>query len=160
MVHVNVSALVSVVGAAVDGHVREHLVDRGFEGLHLRHGYVFQRLLTGPQSISDLGRSLEVTQQAMSQTVGELQRRGYVESAPDPSDARRKLVRLSSRGRAAVAAAREARAEVESRLVARVEAVDLQAARRVIEELADVLHIGDALATREVPVPDGLVGGH
>ena len=109
MDEVDLPSLISLAAGAIERHVREHLLASGFDGLRTRHGYVFQRLMTGPQSISDLGRSLNVTQQAMSKTVRELTDLGYVETISDTSDARRKLVQLTARGHDSITAARDVR---------------------------------------------------
>ena len=44
-------------------------------------------------TIGALAERLEVTQQAASKSVADLERRGYVERTPDPDDARARLRR-------------------------------------------------------------------
>lgn len=45
-----------------------------------------------------LAERLEVTKQAAGQLVSELERKGYLERIPDPTDGRAKLVRITERG--------------------------------------------------------------
>jgi DNA-binding MarR family transcriptional regulator len=52
--------------------------------------------------LTDLAGRLGVTKQAAGQLVDELVEMGMLERAPDPADARAKLVRFSKRGRAAL----------------------------------------------------------
>jgi DNA-binding MarR family transcriptional regulator len=85
---------------------------RGFTGLRPAHGFAFARLAPDGASIAELGEHLGVSKQAASQLVDELARRGFVQAAPHPRDARAKLITLTELGwactRAADAAARDA----------------------------------------------------
>jgi DNA-binding MarR family transcriptional regulator len=51
-----------------------------------------------PATASELGRRLSISKQAAGKTVDRLESLGYVERADDPSDGRRKLLRLTPRG--------------------------------------------------------------
>ena len=53
------------------------------------------------------------TKQAITQTVGVLVERGYVERTPDPADGRAKVVTLTERGREAAKASLEIADEVD-----------------------------------------------
>src|SRR5919201_5857507 len=99
-------------GWALTDEVTRRITARGFAGLRFSHGFLVQRLVEGEQPIAALAQALEVTQQAVSKTVAELEGLGYVQRRPDPRDARVRLVSLTDRGRAAVEAAREERAAV------------------------------------------------
>ena len=81
---------------------RGRLTARGFTGLRFSHGFLVQRLIDAEQPIAALAQALDVTQQAVSKTVSELEGLGYVRRRPDPRDARVRLVSLTDRGRAAV----------------------------------------------------------
>lgn len=52
--------------------------------------------------LTDLAARLEVSKQAAGQLIDELVEMGFVERAPDPTDARAKLVKLSAAGRAGI----------------------------------------------------------
>ena len=68
--------------------------------------------------LTDLATRLGVTKQAAAQLVDELVEMGLLERAPDPGDARAKLVRFTKRGKAAIfdglAVLKELEAEIES----------------------------------------------
>jgi DNA-binding MarR family transcriptional regulator len=53
--------------------------------------------------VVELARKLEISKQAVSQTLAEMAEAGVVELTPDPSDGRAKLVRLTNAGAASIA---------------------------------------------------------
>ena len=89
-------------GWALTDEVTRRLAARGFTGLRFSHGFLVQRLIAAEQPIAAIAQALDVTQQAVSKTVSELEGLGYVRRRPDPRDARVRLVSLTDRGRAAV----------------------------------------------------------
>jgi len=140
-------------GQAVADAVRARLEARGFAGLRVSHGFLVQRLLEEEQAIAALAAALGVTQQAVSKTVTELERLGYVRRRPAPSDARVRLVALTDRGREAVATAREERAAVEAELRERLGPRRVAAATRVLREVLEVHGAAAAVRTRRVRPP-------
>jgi DNA-binding MarR family transcriptional regulator len=150
---IDLPALISLAAGATDARVREALDAAGLTGLRTRHGYVFQRLLVGPHSVTDLARALQVTQQAMSKTVAELHAHGYIDIEPDVADARRRVVSLGARGRAAVTEARSARGEIATAVGERVGPEALAVATTVIETLLAELGVEELVRARAVPDP-------
>jgi DNA-binding MarR family transcriptional regulator len=140
-------------GQAIAEVVRRRIEARGFAGLRFAHGFLVQRLVEDEQSIAALAAVLDVTQQAISKTVAELERLGYVRRRPDPRDARVRLVALTDRGRAAVAAAREERAAVEAELRDALGPRRVAAATRVLREALDLHGGAAAVRTRRVRPP-------
>ena len=65
-----------------------------------------------------LAQRAGVTKQAMSQLVRLMERQGYLEQVPDPTDTRAKVVRMTERGEAVKIACVEVREEL-NRKVAR-----------------------------------------
>src|SRR5215510_5415821 len=88
----------------------------GFDDLGRSDGFVFRALAVAPMTVSDLAGRLAVTKQGAAQIIEDMERRGYVERHPDPADRRARLVSLSARGRAALAAARRFHHGYEQRL--------------------------------------------
>jgi len=62
------------------------------------HGFVLQALGPHGVSSSELARRLGVTKQGAAKHVHMLERLGYVEVTPDPTDARSRLIRPTPRG--------------------------------------------------------------
>lgn len=91
-----------------------HLHERGFDDLTLAQLRLAARLDDGGSRITTLAAAAQVTKQTAGFLVDQLQRAGYVQRRPDPTDARARLVVLHERGRAVRRAAREMEAELET----------------------------------------------
>jgi DNA-binding MarR family transcriptional regulator len=68
------------------------------------HSAVFAQIKLEGSRLTDLARGANITPQAMGELVDELEELGYVERRPDPTDRRAKLIMLTDRGRACIAA--------------------------------------------------------
>jgi DNA-binding MarR family transcriptional regulator len=77
-------------------------------------GNVLQFLDDAGTRVSVLAERAQITKQSMAELVLHLERHGYVERVPDPTDGRAKLVRATERGREVYAIAREFVAELEA----------------------------------------------
>lgn len=111
------------------------LAAEGHPDLRPAHGFAMQAIGLQGATASEIGRRLGVSKQAAGKTVDRLLTLGYAERADDPTDARRKLVRLTPRGHEALARSAaifdELRAEWSAALGAdRVR--DLEAALRTV----------------------------
>jgi DNA-binding MarR family transcriptional regulator len=122
-------------GYALNDEVQRRLYAAGFEGLRFSHGFLIQHLVVGGRPVGELAELMGVTQQAVSKTVGELERLGYVERRTSGSDARVRLVALTERGRAALETAREQRAELMDELRAQLGGQRLDAATTLLREV-------------------------
>jgi DNA-binding MarR family transcriptional regulator len=136
-------------GMAANCAVRARLDKKGFVALRDSHGFIIQHLLREPQSISELAAQLGVTQQAVSKSVAELSRNGYVQNVPS-SDARVRKLRLSARGRSAVRASRACRKELEAELAARAGAARFEQAKQVLLIALDRLDALEPIRHRKV----------
>jgi DNA-binding MarR family transcriptional regulator len=96
--------------------LRADLAERGFDDLGRSDGYVFRALDVAAMTTSDLAERLRISKQGAAQIVADMHARGYVERHPDPDDRRAQRLGLSSRGQAALAAAREFHEGYERRL--------------------------------------------
>lgn len=140
------------VGMAADESVLRGLRAAGFAGLRPSHGYLVQRLLAGPSSISELARGLGVTQQAVSKSAAELARGGYLTDA-ESDDKRVRRVQLSERGWACVEASRGLRGAIEAGLREAVGERALEQAHRVLSEALTRLGGAEAVQRRRVRPP-------
>ena len=106
--------------------LRATTAEHGFTDQGRSDGFVLRSLGHAPMTISALAERLEITKQGASQLADDMERRGYVERRPDPSDARVRLLHLTDRGNAALKAARKYHQAYERRLRARLgdQAVD------------------------------------
>jgi DNA-binding MarR family transcriptional regulator len=113
----DVVLLLQACNAAFNDRVLGDVRRAAGDDVRFNDGYVFQHLVPGPVSVTELARRLGVSQQAASQQVADLQTRGLVVRRADPDDARARLVELSDRGRRAVEAGRRSREAVNDELV-------------------------------------------
>lgn len=69
---------------------------------------------------TELARRVDVSKQAVGQTLAEMARRGYVEYVADPADGRASLVRLTDAGREGMATGLEVLRRLETAVAGRV----------------------------------------
>ena len=83
--------------------LHRELAARGHPDMRPAHGFAMQAIGLAGTTSTDLGRRLGVSKQAAGKTVDRLAELGYAERWADPVDGRRKLVRLTPHGQAALA---------------------------------------------------------
>ncbi len=107
----HVGVLFFVAHRAMEQRVLDH-VRRAGHDVTVAQSRVAARI--GPEGtrLTELAEAAQVTKQTAGFLVDQLEKAGYVERVPDPSDARARLVRMAPRGREVVALAREVEAEV------------------------------------------------
>ncbi|MEU8415182.1 MarR family transcriptional regulator [Amycolatopsis japonica] len=74
------------------------LAEQGHPDARPAYGFAMQAIGREGATASEIGRRLGVSKQAAGKTVDRLEQLGYVARVDDPADARRKVVRLTSRG--------------------------------------------------------------
>jgi DNA-binding MarR family transcriptional regulator len=115
--------------------LHERFAERGHPEVRAPHGNVLQYLDDDGTRVSVLAERAQVTKQAMAELVAHLERHGYVERAPDPSDRRAKLVRATPRGAEVYAIAREFIAELEAEWTRRLGTTKMRRLRALLEDL-------------------------
>lgn len=75
------------------------LHEAGYRDIRSAHSRVFEHLPARGERVTRMADAAQMTQQSMTELVEYLERLGYVERSPDPSDGRAKLVRLTRSGR-------------------------------------------------------------
>ena len=78
------------------------LARRGHPDLRPAHGFAMQAIGLAGATATETGRRLGISKQAAGKTIDRLEELGYASRAEDLSDRRRKLVRLTPRGIAAL----------------------------------------------------------
>ena len=79
------------------------LARRGHPDLRPAHGFALQAIGLRGATATEAGRRLGISKQAAGKTIDRLSELGYVRKAGDDQDRRRKLVRITPRGREALA---------------------------------------------------------
>ncbi len=126
--------------------------------LRYSHGFLFQQLVDGPRPVGEVAANLGVTSQAVSKSAGELERLGYVERAPDRTDARVRRIGLTARGLAAVQAARDIRAAINAELSQALGQRTVRSAARALLAALDARGAMSEVGGRRLRPAQGLSG--
>jgi DNA-binding MarR family transcriptional regulator len=105
--------LLGEVRTALIDDVRHRVDAAAYGDLRTNHDCVFRHLDPHGTRLRELATQSQIAPQSVIWHVDELQRLGYVERVPDPSDRRAKLIRPTEHGLAYMAAARDALADIE-----------------------------------------------
>ena len=90
------------------------LAEAGLEGVRPPHTHVSAYIKAEGSRLTDLARDARMTVPAMLELVDDLERLGYAERRPDPSDRRAKLVTLTEQGWTAMRLAQGIIADLEA----------------------------------------------
>jgi DNA-binding MarR family transcriptional regulator len=115
--------------------LHRRFAERGHPEIRPPHGNVMQFLDDDGTRVIVLAERAEMTKQSMAELVAHLERLGYVERVPDPSDRRAKLVRATPRGKQLYTIAREVVAEIEAEWTRRLGKAKMRQLRELLEEL-------------------------
>jgi DNA-binding MarR family transcriptional regulator len=152
-VDLDISLASLFAGWALADELQRRLAADGLDDLRFADGLLFQHLVGGPVTIGALAARLEVSQQAVSKSVADLERRGYVARSADPDDARARLVALTARGEAAIAGGRRHRAALSAELAERLGPRRVEGARRLLLDVVGELGADTAVRGRRVRPP-------
>jgi DNA-binding MarR family transcriptional regulator len=122
-----------------NARIAERFEARGHQEVRPPHGNVFQFLDVEGTRVSVLAERAQITKQSMAELVSHLERHGYVERVPDPTDKRAKLVRPTARGREIYEIAREVIAELEAEWTRILGRTRMRTLRGILEELNEGL---------------------
>ena len=129
--------LLMEVKAAAVKKLFARLRERGFEHVREGHGCVFGFIdLENGSRLTDLAERAGLTKQAVGEAVAELERLGYAERLPDPSDRRAKIIKLTPRGVEACLTGRSLFAEIEREWAEQVGEELVTALREAAERIA------------------------
>jgi DNA-binding MarR family transcriptional regulator len=110
----NTGLLLYIPYRAMEARVFKAMAAAGYDDFTPAQARVFQRIAPGGSRLTDLAEQASITKQSAGFLVDQLERAGYVERIPDPSDARARLVRITERGRQTLPLAATVVAEVET----------------------------------------------
>lgn len=109
------SLLMHIVARYAEVRIFQTVSGTGFADVTIAQSRLLMGIDEDGTRLSVLAERANVAKQTATALVDKLERSGYVERVPDPTDGRARLVRLTSRARAAlpVARAEEERIEAE-----------------------------------------------
>jgi DNA-binding MarR family transcriptional regulator len=109
-----IAALLNEVKVAAVRKLFARLREEGFEHVREGHGCVFGFIdIDHGSRLTELAERAGLTKQAVGEAATELERLGYVERVPDPSDKRAKIIKLTPSGVEACLTGRRIFAEIE-----------------------------------------------
>lgn len=135
----HLGALLRDPALAINELVSQRLVGRGFDDFRPAHGTIGMHIADRGSRVTELARRAQLSKPTVVYLVNDLERLGYVERVPDPSDGRAKLVRLTARGVRAQEEARAVVAEVEQDWSRLLGARDFALLRGLLQRLHEAL---------------------
>jgi DNA-binding MarR family transcriptional regulator len=99
------------------------------------HGCVFGNVDPEGSRLTDIAERARMTKQSVGEAATDLERRGYLERIPDPTDGRVKIIRLTDRGREAQRVGRRQIDEIERDWAERYGEADIDALRDALEAI-------------------------
>jgi DNA-binding MarR family transcriptional regulator len=124
---------------AINEIVSERLAELGYEGFRTAHGTIGQHIADGGSRITELAELAQVTKPTVVYFINDLERLGYVERVPDPTDGRAKLVRMTARGAEAQRVGTEIVRQIERDWAAALGEGEFAALRDHLQRLHDAL---------------------
>ena len=134
----NLGLLMFVSFRAMESRILATLAAAGFDDVTLAQARVFERVGPRGTRLTDLAEQAQVTKQTAGFLVDQLERAGYVERRPDPTDARARLVCVAERGARAVEVAATVEARVEAEWAEHLGARDYEQLRRALTRLREI----------------------
>lgn len=134
----NLGLLCFIAYRAMETRVMDAVLAAGFDDVTIAQARMFARIGPDGTRLTDLAEQAQVTKQTAGFLVNQLERGGYVQREPDPGDGRARLVRITPKGQAAVAAARAAEAAVEAEWTRHLGKSATAQLRRALTQLREI----------------------
>lgn len=152
--------LLSLAGVVFVDALHERLAGAGFDDFTVRSGWVLRTLGEEELSLRDLADRMGLSSPGTLKAIDPMLRAGYLERART-NDRRVRAVRVTDRGRAALACATAFHAEFEAGLAADAGAADTAATRRTLETLVErgSAHLPSSLLPEDAHRAGSAAGG-
>jgi DNA-binding MarR family transcriptional regulator len=109
----NIGLLLYLPYRFLENRVFTALAQAGYGDVTPAQARIFQRIGPAGTRLTELAEAAQVTKQTAGFLVDQLENAGYVERTPDPTDARARLVRITTRGAATIPISQAAIAAIE-----------------------------------------------
>jgi DNA-binding MarR family transcriptional regulator len=134
----NVGVLLFIPYRAMETRVFERLAAAGFDDFTPAQARVFQRIAANGSRLTELAEAAGISKPTAVFLVDQLERAGYVERVPHPTDGRARLVKVAERGARSVEASRAVVAEVEAEWTAHLGERRMAQLRRALADLREI----------------------
>lgn len=135
---INLGLLMFVAYRAMESRALAALADAGFDDVTLAQARVFERVGPHGSRLTDLAEQAQVTKQTAGFLVDQLERAGYVERRPDPTDGRARLVCVAERGQRAIELANAVVTTVQNEWAEHLGPREMRQLRRSLERLREI----------------------
>ncbi|HUA44616.1 MAG TPA: MarR family transcriptional regulator [Solirubrobacteraceae bacterium] len=125
--------LLDVGLGALSEELTRRVAQTPYSDIRMTHGCVFGNIDPDGTRLTDLAERAFMTKQSVGEVVSDLEKLGYAQRVPDPSDGRAKIIRLTERGQAARTVGLELIDEIEQEWAERYGADRVAALRDALE---------------------------
>jgi DNA-binding MarR family transcriptional regulator len=134
----NIGLLLFIPYRSLENRVIAALAEAGFDDITTAQMKLAQRIGPNGTRLTELAEQAQVTKQTAGFLVDQLEKAGWVERRPDPTDRRARLVCISDRGLAALPVATAAVAEVEREWTEYLGAQRMRQLRQTLTKLRNI----------------------
>jgi DNA-binding MarR family transcriptional regulator len=134
----NIGLLLFIPYRSLENRVIAALAEAGFDDITTAQMKLAQRIGSNGTRLTELAEQAQVTKQTAGFLVDQLEKAGWVERRPDPTDGRARLVFISDRGLAALPVAAAAVAEVEREWTEYLGAQRMRQLRQTLTKLRNI----------------------
>jgi DNA-binding MarR family transcriptional regulator len=135
---VNTGLLLYIPYRWLENRVVEALARAGYADITAAQMKIVQRIGPDGTRLTELAEQAQVTKQTAGFLVDQLEKSGWVERVPDPSDKRARLVRVAARGKEALPVAAAAVAAVEAEWTAHLGKQRMAQLRSILGDLREI----------------------
>jgi DNA-binding MarR family transcriptional regulator len=134
---VNIGLLLFIPSREVENRILAAVVAAGFE-ITQAQARVLMRVGPDGTRLTELAEAAQVTKQTAGFLVDQLEKAGYVERVPDPTDGRARLVRVTDKAKEAVPVANEEMARIEAEWEQHIGKRRMAQLREALEMLGEI----------------------
>jgi DNA-binding MarR family transcriptional regulator len=132
------SLLMFIAARAASDRIFSAVHDAGFSDVTVAQSRLLMGIDSEGTRLGALADRAQIAKQTATALVDKLERAGYVERVPDPSDGRARLVRMTPRAEAALPVARAEEARIEAEWEARLGTERMDQLREALTALREV----------------------
>lgn len=122
----------------LENRVFAALGEAGYGDITTAQMKIVQRIGPDGTRLTELAEQAQVTKQTAGFLVDQLEKAGWVERVPDPTDKRARLIRISGRGKEALPIAAAAVADVEAEWSAHLGKQHMAQLRQILGKLREI----------------------
>jgi MarR family transcriptional regulator, temperature-dependent positive regulator of motility len=132
----NLRQLLQAATRRLNAQIAEILRRHGYRDITATHTVLLSNMTLEDDTVTSISQRASVSAQAVGRLVKELEERGYLRTAADDNDARRRPILLTLRGRKLMGASFAILGDIEKQLASKVGAKSVDTLRRCLLRVA------------------------